>query len=828
MIDYGTFYDRADLSVQKRVADVMFVACMNPKAGSFYVDVRLTRHLTTVCLSVPEKEILSTIYSQLLAGHFAQFDEKIQALTPRLINATQKVFLDMSKNPKFAPTARKFHYQFNMRDFAKIVQNIMQSNPKEYKGKPLEIVRLWAHECHRVWLDRLILAEDVEQYMRTVTFAQKEQFVDYPDSMVFAEPLIFTSFIDSCKGHDASYRAIKDIDELKACLDGQLDDYNENIASMDLVLFQQAMEHITRIARIIDQPSGHALLVGVGGSGKQSLSKLASFIMGLDVFRIVVSTNYSMSDLKEDIKTCFTKAGAQGNKILFILTDGQIIDDRFLMYINDILSTGYIPELFAQDELEEVTGRVRSEAKANGYLDTPDQLFAFFLEKCKINLHMNLCFSPVGDTFRIRSRMFPGLLNATSVDYFHAWPHDALIGVANRFLGEIEFPNDELIDLISEHMAYIHESIDEANEKYRAQERRNNYTTPTSFLELIKFYKSLLGAKRGKIIDQINRLNNGLDIMADVNKVVADLAIELDDTMKVVEDEKEATGKLIAIVDNQTLEAEREQEIAQVQEEETNMLANAAQEKMDAAEKELEQAIPLIKEAEAAVDCLSLSMINEFKSFSNLPSGVDLVTKAVLLLNRKEKRNYTWDNAKKMMKDPNKFIGDLKGFDKENIEDWILKEMDKIIENDMYTFEVMGRKSMAAATLCKWSLAICSYNKVYKYVKPLEDSANEAKNTADSKLEELRVVKEKVAAIIGKVNELKDQLAAAEAKKKGVEDRAEALNNKLDLANRLVGGLADENARWTINVGTLTADSITMIGNALLSAAFVSYIGPFS
>jgi dynein heavy chain len=49
------------------------------------------------------------------------------------------------------------------------------------------------------------------------------------------------------------------------------------------------------------------------------------------------------------------------------------------MYINDILSTGYIPELFAQDEVEELTGRVRSEAKANGYLDTPDQLFAFFL-----------------------------------------------------------------------------------------------------------------------------------------------------------------------------------------------------------------------------------------------------------------------------------------------------------------------------------------------------------------------------------------------------------------------------------------------------------------
>jgi dynein heavy chain len=51
--------------------------------------------------------------------------------------------------------------------------------------------------------------------------------------------------------------------------------------------------------------------------------------------------------------------------------------------------------------------------------------------------------------------------------------------------------------------------------------------------------------------------------------------------------------------------------------------------------------------------------------------------------------------------------------------------------------------------------------------------------------------------------------------------------DQLDLANRLVGGLADENKRWTENVSTFKQERITMIGNALVSAAFVSYIGPF-
>ena len=85
LIDYGTMYNRNDLSIQQRITDCMFVCCMNPKSGSFFVDIRLTRHLTTVCLSVPEKEILSTIYSQLLSNHFKEFDEKTQKKGPMII-----------------------------------------------------------------------------------------------------------------------------------------------------------------------------------------------------------------------------------------------------------------------------------------------------------------------------------------------------------------------------------------------------------------------------------------------------------------------------------------------------------------------------------------------------------------------------------------------------------------------------------------------------------------------------------------------------------------------------------------------------------------------
>jgi len=177
------------------------------------------------------------------------------------------VFSGIDLSPQFAPTAMKFHYQFNMRDVAKIVQNLILAQPSSYKQNPLGLVRMWAHECHRVWLDRLLLPEDISAYMNYMRNGLKE-LVEFKEELVFAEPLIYTSFITMCKGHEPSYKPIEEMDELKTTLEAKLLEYNETVSTMDLVLFNQAMEHITRIARIIFQPCGNALLVGVGGSGK--------------------------------------------------------------------------------------------------------------------------------------------------------------------------------------------------------------------------------------------------------------------------------------------------------------------------------------------------------------------------------------------------------------------------------------------------------------------------------------------------------------------------------------------------------------------------------
>jgi hypothetical protein len=98
------------------------------------------------------------------------------------------------------------------------------------------------------------------------------------------------------------------------------------------------------------------MLVGVGGSGKQSLARLAAFICSYDVFQIAVSSTYGVADFKEALLALYTKAGAKGQPVVFLMTDNQIVKEQFLVFINDLLSTGVVQDLFTAEVCGAATG----------------------------------------------------------------------------------------------------------------------------------------------------------------------------------------------------------------------------------------------------------------------------------------------------------------------------------------------------------------------------------------------------------------------------------------------------------------------------------------
>lgn len=879
-LDYGQWFDRSDLSVKKELRDTQLVTAMNHKSGSFVINPRLQRHMAVLASEMPSNADLQRIYGTILTSHLDNFVLPVQSQATKCIDALLDLHEIMCA--KFQPTATKFHYNFNMRNLSAVVQGLCRSTNDAYTTS-LSFVRLFLHEAMRVFSDRLVCDKDLSNFRSIIVGVSKKYFEEEQDEM-FEEPLIYADFVrpssqalltasavesaaaasSSLGGVDGSilpsgvhdesvdaatldssqvseganrsttrragpYIGAATMNDVQACLEDHLQSYNQSKAKMDLVLFKLAAEHVCRIARIIGTPGGNALLVGVGGSGKQSLSRLAAFICRYDIVQIPVTSGYGLADFKESLKGLYRRAGLRINSpVVLLLTENQIIDERFLVYINDILSSGLIPDLFASDELDGIFASLRSEAKLAGVPTTSkSHMMDFFISRVKRTLHIILCHSPVGEALRVRARRFPGLINCTSIDWFHPWPRDALVAVAGRFLRGAGFANDDVAENVMHHIAEVHLSVTEMSQRYFDTQKRYNYVTPKSFLEMLSFYRSLLEEKRTSLHQNLTRLGGGLETLRSTAHDVADLQQDLKETLSRVEERKEATDELLAQMAQQRADAEAQQKVASKERIRAETFAKQAKEIEEDAETELAAAQPAMDQAEEAVNCLTKASLTELKSLTKPPAGVDKVTTCVLMMIKNEKRNFSWDNAKRMMNNIDKFKQSLEEYDAKNIPEDLIDRIAPIVSDPEFTFEKLSKKSSAAANMANWVINICEYNKIYKKVKPLMDRLEEARSDSEEAMSDLARVESQLKDAEVRLDELQQNFKLATNEKSKVEAEAAICTDRLKLAERLVNGLASENTRWEKQVQALENRRETLVGDTLLAAAFVSYIGAF-
>lgn len=132
---------------------------------------------------------------------------------------------------------------------------------------------------------------------------------------------------------------------------------------------------------------------------------------------------------------------------MFLFTEGQIKSENYLVFINDLLSSGEIADLFVQEDIDGIINAVTPAAKSDGVNPTPGPVWKYFIDRVKKNLHMTLCMSP-SDEFRARARKFPAIINCTVIDWFHPWPQEALLSVARKFIEEVEMASEEERDAV--------------------------------------------------------------------------------------------------------------------------------------------------------------------------------------------------------------------------------------------------------------------------------------------------------------------------------------------------------------------------------------------
>lgn len=228
------------------------------------------------------------------------FSQDVVNVIDKLVPATRKLW--QKTKVKMLPTPARFHYVFNLRDLSRIWQGMLNITTEVGGNKVDVIISLWKHECYRVIADRFVAQEDKDWFEKTIKIVAEEECGAQTSSVMHAEPY-FVDFLREApeptgeEGEDADFEApkvyepIPSYDILSEKLQQYQQQYNEQIkgGKMDLVFFKDAMTHLVKISRIIRTPRGCALLVGVGGSGKQSLTRLASFIAGYQTFQITLT-----------------------------------------------------------------------------------------------------------------------------------------------------------------------------------------------------------------------------------------------------------------------------------------------------------------------------------------------------------------------------------------------------------------------------------------------------------------------------------------------------------------------------------------------------------
>ncbi|XP_059979997.1 dynein axonemal heavy chain 3 [Lagenorhynchus albirostris] len=850
-IDHGYWFDKKDTN-KLDIVDVLLVTAMGPPGGGRNdITGRFTRHLNIISINAFEDDILTKIFSSIADWHFGKgFDVMFLRYGKLLVQATMTIYKAAMEN--FLPTPSKSHYVFNLRDFSRVIQGVLLC-PHTHLQDVEKLIRLWIHEVYRVFYDRLIDHEDRQVFFNTVRETTSNCFKQSVEKvLVHLSPtgkivddnirsLFFGDFFKP-ESDKKIYDEITDLKQLTVVMEYYLEEFNNiSKAPMSLVMFRFTIEHISRICRVLKQNKGHLLLVGIGGSGRQSASKLSTFMNSYELCQIEITKSYSGNDWREDLKKIMLQVGVASKSTVFLLTDNQIKDESFIEDINVLLNTGDVPNIFPADEKADLVEKMQMAARTEGEKieATPLSMYNFFIERVKNNLHIVLAMSPIGDAFRNHLRMFPSLINCCTIDWFQSWPTDALELVANTFLEDVELDDNIRIEVISM-CKYFQESVKKLSLDYYNTLRRHNYVTPTSYLELILTFKTLLNRKRQEVDMMRNRYLTGLQKLEFAASQVAIMQVELTALQPQLIQTSEETAKMMVKIEGETREADAKKLLVQADEEEANAAAAIAQGIKNECEGDLAEAMPALEAALAALDTLNPADISLVKSMQNPPGPVKLVMESICVMKglRPERKpdpsgsgkmteDY-WGVSRKILGDL-KFLESLKTYDKDNIPPMIMKRIrERFIDHPDFQPAVIKNVSSACEGLCKWVRAMEVYDRVAKVVAPKRERLKEAEGKLDTQMQKLNQKRAELKMVEGRLQSLNDDFEEMNTKKKALEENIEICSQKLIRAEKLISGLGGEKDRWTEAARQLGVRYTNLTGDVLLSSGTVAYLGAFT
>eukprot|EP00079_Xenopus_tropicalis_P035681 XP_017949452.1 PREDICTED: dynein heavy chain 14, axonemal [Xenopus tropicalis] len=825
-LDLGGFYDTQTLT-WKNVQDLaLLAACAPPGGGRNEISPRLLKHFCLFVLPHPSVPALQHIF-QVPLGSFLQsnnFLAEIQKCRDLLASSAIAIYLKMCSY--MLPTPAKCHYTFNLRDLFKVLQGLLQASESVTVTRDSAALLL-AHEATRVFHDRLTQAADREQFFQFLSDELHNYFkISWPKEKLMEDSVQFADFVDV--GKTRIYRPVTSNKKLIS----RLEEYRIKMKmslvnpSNTYIFFDEAVRHITRAARVFRQPGGHMMLVGLDGTGKVTSASMASYIAECQLYRLSITQTYSHGDFREELKKVFKQTGLLGRSTVLLLTGADIVQDSFLEDLNCLLNSGEVPDLFEKEELDGLLVELQSAVPELAQSQSPQSMLSFFLQRVQYKLHVVLALSPVGSTFREHCRSHPSLVNCCTIDWYDEWPEEALLNVARSYTLQEELlqNSEELRDSVSQMCVNIHKSVSQRAAQYLRETRRHYYVTPQNYLGFINTFSKILHSKKQNILTDRNRFFTGLSKLLGAADSIETMQQELVALGPQIEQKTQEIETLIEKAQRDSVVVEQVRAIVAQEEEVMAAETKIVQVYAEQAVQELNEVLPALQEAVSALDALDKGDISEVKVYTHPPFLVLTVMNAVCVLLQQKP---DWPTAKLLLGDPG-FLKRLVGLDKDSIPEKAFLKLKKYSKTPEFNPQKVGMVSSACRSLCQWVLALEHYHDVKKMVTPKQKHVAEAQGALGLAQERLRHKQRSLAMVEEHLELMQRQSNESASERQLLAQRKQLTTERLQRAAVLISALAEEKIRWKESVDRLDLAMEGIIGDTLVSAAFIAYCGVFT
>ncbi|KAJ1610659.1 dynein heavy chain [Cryptosporidium canis] len=612
---------------------------------------------------------------------------------------------------------------------------------------------------------------------------------------------------------------------------------------------------------------------------------MVSWLNGLNVFTIKPGRKYDIFAFEADLRAVMKRAAIKGEKLTFIFEESHALGPAFIERMNALLASGEVPGLFEGDEYNQLLNECRtafSNSSSVSISDDGNELFARFTKLVQENLHIVFTLNPANPNFKETQSLSPALFNRCVVNWMGQFNSQALSQIARSLLhldlqqterqegaqtsegqegsgvgvaaAATLIPGDScIISAIERIPTNCMPQIDDPEERTRltidciislfhaeigedgqpktassgaSEEHSMMRRTPRDFFDFLKHIIKIYKEKNETLLEQQQHLSSGLETLRSTEQEVAALQQELGEKEKIlIAKNVEAEQKMQQMIKEQG-EAEEKKKTTETLAKSLDEQQKVIAERSSEVEIQLKDVEPILREAENAVSNIPKKNLDELRSMANPPGLVKKTIDAVsILLTNNSSKPQAWEESRKLLKSSD-FITRVLNFDSSTITSKTMQRLQKeYLESPEWDTEKINRASHAAGPLSSWVSSILQYSIISEKVQPLKVEISQLENSKLENEKGLEAAQKLVGELQERIDVYKKEYAELISQVQSIKREKDLVTNKVDRSIRLLGNLTTEQDRWREAREGFKTEFSNIMGDCLLSAAFICFAG---